>query len=79
MQDLIRMAAGQTPLRITKQVERQTSSYRSWGIDKNIYFSDGSTSYTLLYPTKFLRDGGVYEFIVLPKSQMILDYHEVDR
>jgi hypothetical protein len=74
-EDLVLLAAGQNLLRITKTVK-----YRRFGSRGNprvsIGLSDEDKAYDLYYPTKVLRLGETYEFVVLPRSRMILDYRQ---
>jgi hypothetical protein len=72
-EDLVLLAAGQNLLRITKTVK-----YRRYGRPGNPRVSIGLSGedkvYQLYYPTKVLRVGETYEFVVLPRSRTILDY-----
>jgi hypothetical protein len=77
-EDLFLLAVGQKPLRITKRV-KYTRSDRPGNPRESIGLSDEDKSYQLYYPTKALRLGDTYEFVVLPRSRMILDYRESNK
>lgn len=77
-EDLFLLAAGQKPLRITKTVKFQRFGRRG-SPRESIGLSDEDKPYQLYYPTKALRLGDTYEFIVLPRSRMILDYRESNK
>lgn len=74
-EDLALIAVGKKPLRITKTVKYMRSG-RPGNPRESIGFSDDDKAYQLYYPTKALRVGDTYEFVVLPRSRMILDYHQ---
>lgn len=77
--DLIALYDHRAPVRISKQVKSIDRGYRNMGIEETISFSDGGKSSYLWYPTTVLRSGSTYDFVVLPQSRMILDYHELTR
>lgn len=75
-EDLIQLAATQKLLRITEVVRSGHSGYRS-GPRLSVSLSGSQKDYTLYYPTKTLNVGDNYEFVVLPRSRVILDYREL--
>ena len=78
--DLIELHASQTPIRVTETVRRVDSGYRTMGIEETVSFSESAKDgYLLWYPTKPIRVGSTYEFVVLPKSRTILDYAELPK
>jgi len=74
--DLLLLTVGQKPLRITRTLEYGRSGGRAGNPVENIGLSDDVKEYQLYYPTKALRVGHKYEFVVLPNSRIILDYGE---
>ena len=74
-EDLVLVAAGQNLLRITKTVKYRRSG-RPGNPRESIGLSDEDKPYQLYYPTKALRVGDTYQFVVLPRSRMILDYRQ---
>jgi hypothetical protein len=74
-EDLVLLAAGQNLLRITKTMKYSRSG-RPGNPCERIGLSDEDKAYQLCYPTKALRVGDTYEFVVLPRSRMILDYRQ---
>jgi hypothetical protein len=75
-EDLIQLANSQRLLRIKEEVK-----YRRFGRGpmQSIGLSHSDRNYYLFYATKLLRVGGTYEFVVLPRSHVLLDYAEVKR
>ena len=71
-EDLLLLAVGQKPLRVMKTVKYKR--YGSRGPMVSIGLSDEDEEYKLYYPTKDLRNGDIYEFVVLPRSRTVLDY-----
>jgi len=74
-EDLVLLSAGQNLFRITKTVKYMRSG-RPGNPRESIGLSDEDEPYQLYYPTKALRVGDTYEFVVLPRSRMILDYRQ---
>jgi hypothetical protein len=72
-EDLVLLGVGQNLLRITKTVKYMRTG-RPGNPRESIGLSDEDKPYQLYYPTKALRVGDTYEFVVLPRSRMILDY-----
>jgi hypothetical protein len=71
-EDLFLLAVDQKPLRIKKTVK-----YKRYGTRRpsvSLGLSDEDEEYKLYYPTKSLRNGDTYEFVVLPRSRTVLDY-----
>ncbi len=48
-----------------------------WFLKQGIQLSYGARSYTLLYSWTPIRFDRSYEFVVLPRSRMILDFREI--
>jgi hypothetical protein len=76
--DLTQLASGEAPIHVTSGVRRIESGYRN-PVEKTIAFSEGGKNYYLWYPSKSLQVGRTYAFVVLPRSRIILDYHELSR
>ena len=75
-EDLVLLAAGQNLLRITKTVKYYRRSGSRGYPSIRIGLSDEDKTFELYYPSKPLRVGETYEFVVLPRSRMILDYRQ---
>jgi len=71
-EDLFLLAVGQKPLQVMKTVKYKR--YGNRGPSVSIGLSDEGEEYKLYYPTKSLRNGDTYEFVVLPRSRTVLDY-----
>jgi len=75
-EDLIQLGNSQKLLRITEEVKYRRSGR---GPMQSIGLSYRDKSYYLFYGTKLLKVGSAYEFVILPRSRMILDYTEFKR
>jgi hypothetical protein len=73
--DLIQVAISHRLSRTTKAVTYIRHSGRAPSQDIGLTGSD--TNYYLFYPSKTLRVGNTYEFVVLPESRVILDYSDL--
>jgi hypothetical protein len=76
--DLTQLASGEAPIHVTSEVTRKESGYRNL-VEETITFSAGGKNYYLWYPSRSLRVGRTYAFVVLPRSRIILDYRELGR
>lgn len=76
-EDLIQLAVGHKLSRTTNAVTYIRYSRRP--PSRDIGLSGNNKDYHLFYQTKTLRVGYTYEFVVLPKSRMILDYDDLKR
>jgi hypothetical protein len=74
-EDLIQVAVGHRLSRTTKAVTYVRHSGRAPSQDIGLSGSD--KNYYLFYPSKTLKVGNTYEFVVLPQSRMILDYDDL--
>ena len=75
--DLIQVAINHRLSRATKTVTYIRHSGRTPSQDIGLTGSD--KNYYLFYPSKALRVGNTYEFVVLPESRVILDYADLNR
>jgi hypothetical protein len=76
--DLFHLSIGEKPAKFTARVAYETSSLGGvfFG-ERSVRFARDGMSYTVFYSwTSPLRVGTSYEFIVLPRSRLILDFHE---
>lgn len=76
--DLAHLAAGEKPTRLTATITYRTSSFGGVLLgERSVQFARGGQSYYLFYSwTSTLRVGESYEFTVLPRSRLILDFRE---
>jgi hypothetical protein len=76
--DLAHLAAGEKPATFTATITYRTSSFGGVLLgERSVQFARGGMSYSLFYSwTSPLRVGESYEFTVLPRSRLILDFHE---
>jgi hypothetical protein len=76
--DLARLVGGETPFRITGVV-RNTSVplFGLWFLEQSVrVFPETNVKYQLYYSWKPLRVGQTYEFAVLPRSRVIIQFRE---
>jgi hypothetical protein len=75
--DLIQLARGGKPVEITaRPVAKQVPLFGIWFVEQSVRFVRGDKDYSLFYSSQPLRVGEEYEFIVLPRSRLILDFRE---
>lgn len=76
--DLLHLATGEQPTTLTATITYRTSSPGGLLVgERSVRFDRRGESYYLFYSwTKPLRIGETYVFVVLPRSRMILDFHE---
>jgi len=76
--DLLHLAAGEKPAKFTSTVIYRTSGFGGLLLgERSVRFARDGISYYLFYSwTDHLSVGHSYEFTVLPRSRMILDFRE---
>jgi hypothetical protein len=75
--DLIHLAGGERPLRITGVVkDNSIPLFGLWFVHQTVRVTRDDESYSLFYSWKHVRIGTSYECLVLPRSREILDFHE---
>jgi len=76
--DLAHLIGGETPLKITGIVKgRSVPLFGLWFVEQSVrVFPDTKVKYQLYYSWKPLRVRETYEFVVLPRSRVILEFHE---
>jgi hypothetical protein len=75
--DLIHLAGGEKPTTITAVVKYKSVPLGGmWFIHQSVRFTRDAISYSLFYSWKPLQVDTSYQFIVLPRSREILDFHE---
>ena len=76
--DLARLVGGEAPLKITEMVRgRSVPLFGLWFVEESVRIFPGTKSnYYLYYSWKPLRVGETYEFAVLPRSRVIIAFHE---
>jgi hypothetical protein len=74
--DIFHLATGEKPTKLTATVAYRTSSMGAVLLgERSVRFARDTTSYYLFYSwTSPLYIGESYEFLVLPRSRMILDF-----
>ena len=79
--DLFHLVTGEKPVKFTAKVTSRTSGVGGVLVgERSVRFGQGAESYRLYYSwTSRLNIGESYEFTVLPRSRMILDFHTPDR
>lgn len=75
--DLIRMCAGQKPMRITETVHSTSTLFGAWFLVQFVDFPSGAGSDTLLYSVTPLRANTGYQFLILRRSHLILDFRRI--
>ena len=75
VEDLLLLVGGEKPAQITGTLRYARRGSRGPVVEK-IALSDENEEYTVYYPTKSLERGDKYEFTVLPRSRIILDYRK---
>jgi hypothetical protein len=76
-EDLIQLAAGQKPLRITgTTTDKSIPLFGVWFLEQSVRLTRGGKNYSLFYSWEPLRVGKTYEFVVLPRTRLILDFRE---
>ena len=76
--DLVRFVGGEEPPRISGTVrDRSVPLFGVWFIEQSVSLSKGKgDKYQLYYSWKPLYVGKAYEFVVLPRSRVIIEFHE---
>jgi hypothetical protein len=76
--DLFHLSTGEKPAGFTAKVIYETSSFGGLLLgERSVRFAREGASYTLFYSwTSPLRVGESYEFVVLPRSRLVLDFHK---
>jgi hypothetical protein len=79
--DLFHLVTGEKPTKFTAMVTYRTSSLKGALVgERSVRFGRGGASYYLFYSwTSPLNEGESYEFTVLPRSRMILDFRTPGR
>ncbi|HWY08065.1 MAG TPA: hypothetical protein VNY24_14490 [Candidatus Acidoferrales bacterium] len=75
--DLIHLVGGEKPIRITAVAkDNSIPLFGLWFVHQTVRFQRGGESYSLFFSWEHVRIGASYEFVVLPRSREILDFHE---
>jgi hypothetical protein len=76
--DLATLIGGKTPLRISGMVRtKSVPLFGVWFIEQSVMISpETKVKYQLYYSWDPLRVGETYEFLVLPRSRVIIEFHE---
>jgi hypothetical protein len=78
--DLVHLAAGEKPAIITGiPADKSVPLGGLWFLKQSVRFGREADSYSLFYSWKPLRVDASYEFVVLPRSRVILDFRESGR
>jgi hypothetical protein len=76
--DIIQLAKNGEPMRITATaLDKSVPLFGMWFLEQSVRFSRGGKNYHLFYSLQPLRVGEEYEFIVLPRSRLILDFRNL--
>jgi hypothetical protein len=76
--DVVHLCKGERPVQIV-EIPRSTSSvFGLWFLVQFVNVSPSEPSHTLIYSVSPIRAGRKYEFLLLPRSHLILDFHELD-
>ena len=77
MLDLIQLGS-QEPTRITATpVDRSVPLFGVWFLEQSVQLSRGEKNYDLYYSWEPLRVGEKYEFFILPRSRLILEFRKL--
>lgn len=77
-QDLFQLSATRDPIRITATpLGRSVPLFGLWFLEQSVRISRPGFDYYLFYSLQPLRVGEKYEFLVLPRSRVILDARRV--
>jgi hypothetical protein len=76
--DFARLVGGETPLKMTGIVRgRSVPLLGLWFVEQSVrIFPETKAKYYLYYSWRPLRVGETYEFVVLPHSRVIIEFHE---
>jgi hypothetical protein len=77
--DLAQLIRGETPLKVSGIVKSNSIPlFGLWFIEQSVKISPGAKfKYHLFYSWQALRLGETYEFLVLPRSRTIIEFHEL--
>jgi hypothetical protein len=76
--DLIQLSATRDPIRITATaVDKSVPLFGLWFLEQSVRISRPGLEYHLFYSLQPLRVGQKYEFLILPRSRVILDARRV--
>jgi hypothetical protein len=74
--DLARLVAGEKPIEITRVVRRRSVPlFGLYFIEQSVKISEDSKTKSLYYSWEPIRAGETYEFVFLPRSQIIIEFH----
>lgn len=75
--DLLGLIKGESPEKIVGVVRGNSVALGGiWFLKQGIRLTRAPDSYSLFYSWRFVRTGESYEFTVLPRSRLILDFEE---
>jgi hypothetical protein len=76
--DLVRLMGDEKPLNITGAVkDKSVPLFGLWFLNQAVHISqETKVKYNLYYSWKPLRVGETYQFVVLPRSRVILEFRE---
>jgi hypothetical protein len=75
-EDVIHLCAGEKPVQIVETPLSASTPFGVWFLVQFIRFSPTEGSYSLLYSFTRVHAGKKYEFLTLPESHMVLEFHE---
>jgi hypothetical protein len=76
--DLFHLARGMKPERITAGIIYRTVPLGGlWFLKQSVRFTRDAVSYSLFYSWQPIRVGESYEFVVLPRSRVILEFQPI--
>jgi len=76
--DLFRFMAGEKPTRVIGvTTDKSVSLGGLWFLKQSVQLGSGRTTYYLFYSWEPLQVGQSYEFLLLPRSKVILEFHKI--
>jgi hypothetical protein len=76
-EDIIHLCAGEKPVQIFETPRSTSTLFGAWFLVQFVRFSSAEGNNILLYSVNRVRAGRKYEFLVLPRSHLIMDFHEL--
>jgi hypothetical protein len=78
MEDVVHLCAGEKPVQITETPQSTSTLFGTWFLAQFVNFPS-EKSCSLFYSMKRVRVGEEYDFLILPRSRVIVDFHDLDR
>lgn len=77
VEDVGHLCVGEKPAQVTAAPQSVSTIFGAWYLVQFVNLGQGKRMATLLYSSKLLQKGRNYEFVVLPRSQILLAFHEI--